>query len=123
MRVVWIGVAGFFGAIARHGVGTWASRSSAGLFPWGTFAVNVIGSFALGLLLALTFERVNVSDTIRLALTVGFLGAFTTFSAFSLETMELFEQGETGLALANIAASVVAAVAAVSAGTWLGRAL
>lgn len=123
MRVMWIGLAGAFGAIARYGLDGWIARARPGAFPWGTLAVNVAGSFALGLVFALTTERFIVNPTVRAAVMIGFLGAFTTFSTFSLETMRLLEDGAVGIALTNISASVGAALAAVYAGTWLGRAL
>lgn len=123
MRTLWIGVAGAAGAMARYHLGGLIARARPGAFPWGTFVVNVAGSFTLGLVFVLTTDRFVSNPTVRVALTIGFLGAFTTFSTFSLETMRLAEDGALGLAALNVLASIAACIAAVYAGTWLGRTL
>jgi fluoride exporter len=118
-----IAVAGAFGALARYGLDGWISRRSPTSFPWGTFVVNVTGSFVLGLVFVLTTERFRPDPWLRSAMTIGFLGAYTTFSTFSLETYRLVEDGAYGLALANVAGSVAAGLAAVYAGVVVGRAV
>jgi CrcB protein len=123
LRIAWIGIAGFAGAVARYGFEGWVSRRTSGAFPWGTFVVNASGCFVLGLLFTLFTERFLPNPTLRTALTVGFLGAYTTFSTFSLETVRLFEDGAMWLALGNISMSVCLGIAAVYAGIFLGRAL
>jgi CrcB protein len=123
MRTVWVGVAGFAGAVARYSLGGWIARHNRGAFPWETFAINVTGSFLLGLLFALFTDRFRVDPTLRVAMTVGFLGAYTTFSTFAFETMRLAEDGAIALAAGNVAASAAAGLAAVYAGTWIGRSL
>ena len=122
-RVFWIGAAGFFGAIARYGIEGLVSRRTGGQFPWGTLVVNVSGCFVLGLLFTLFTERFLPHPNLRAALTVGFLGAYTTFSTFSLETVRLLEDGAVWLAGANAAASLALGIAFVSLGIFLGRAL
>lgn len=117
---LWVGLAGFFGAIARYGVSGLVSRVDE-TFPWGTFVVNVSGSFALGLLVAMFGHRLVVHADLRVALTVGFLGAYTTFSTFALETFEFGETHAPGLAALNVVASVAAGVVAVWAGLAIGR--
>ncbi len=119
MRLLWIGLAGALGAMARYKLDDWISARSADSFPWGTFAVNVSGSFALGLSFTLLTERFSPHPDLRLALTVGFLGGYTTLSTFALETQRLAEDGALGLALVNVFASIGAALIAV----WLGAAL
>ena len=116
-------VAGAFGALARYGLDGWISRRAPTSFPWGTFAINVTGSFLLGLAFVLMTERFRPDPWLRSAVTIGFLGAYTTFSTFSLETYRLIEDGAYGLALANVVGSVAAGLTAVSAGVVLGRAL
>ena len=123
MTALWIGVAGFAGAVTRYGLDRFVSARVSGSFPWGILLVNVAGSFLLGLIVALTAERIAVAPQVRLALTVGFLGAFTTFSTFAYDSMSLAEEGALGMAALNIVASVAAALVAVVAGTALGRAL
>jgi len=118
-----IAVAGAFGALARYGLEGFVSRRTPGAFPWGTFVVNMTGSFALGLLFTLFTERMNVDPWLRSTLTIGFLGAYTTFSTFSLETYRLISDGALGLAFANSLGSLGAGLTAVYLGVVLGRAL
>ena len=117
---VWIGVAGFFGSIARYAVSGAVSRIDES-FPWGTFAVNLTGSFVLGFFVAAFAHRFVVHPDLRIALTVGFLGAYTTFSTFALETFEFAETRAWGWATANVVLSVAAGLAAVWLGTLAGR--
>ena len=119
---LWVGVAGFFGAMARYGVSGIVSRVNE-TFPWGTLVVNVSGSFLLGLLAGMFGHRFVVHHDLRIALTVGFLGAYTTFSTFALETFEFGETHAPGVAVLNVVASVAAGLAAVWAGQALGRSL
>ena len=116
-----IGVAGALGALARYGLEGWVSRR-AGSFPWGTFVVNVSGSFLLGLLVTLLGERFAVAPWVRASLTIGFLGAYTTFSTLSLESYRLLEGRSYALAGANLAGSLAAGVLALYGGVVLGRA-
>lgn len=120
--LVGIAVAGAAGTLARYGLdGLLSRRGSA--FPWGTFAVNVSGSFLLGLLFTVLAARVDVAPWLRSALLVGFLGAYTTFSTLSLDTIRLVEGGSSWLAVANSLGSVAAGLTAVWAGVALGRAI
>lgn len=116
----WVGVAvlGAFGALARFHLDTLVQRRTAGDFPAGTLAVNLIGSFLLGLLTGLSVA----SDTM-LVLGTGLLGSFTTFSTWMLETERLAEEGESRVALANLALSLAAGLAAAAAGWALGAVL
>jgi CrcB protein len=117
-----IGVAGFFGAIARYGLEGFVSSRNGGSFPWGTFVVNVSGSLVLGFLFAVLIEgRVIVVPWLRTAMTVGFLGAYTTFSTLTLETFRLVEEGSIGLAGANVLGSLAIGLVAVYIGVVLGR--
>ena len=120
---VWIAVAagGALGSVARYGVGNLA-RSLVPGWPWGTLAVNVIGSFAIGLLFAWFAER-PVSDALRLGLISGVLGGFTTFSAFSIETLELLRSDGATSAMIYVAATLVLGLAACALGLWAARAL
>jgi CrcB protein len=117
-----IGVAGALGALARYGLDGWVSRR-AGSFPWGTFVVNISGSFALGLVVTLLGERFAVAPWARASLTIGFLGAYTTFSTLSLESYRLLEGRSYALAGANLVGSLAAGVLALYGGVVLGRAL
>jgi CrcB protein len=121
--VVAIAVAGAVGALSRYGLEGFVSRRQSGAFPWGTFAVNVSGAFALGLVFTLATERWGLAPWLRSALTIGFLGAYTTFSTLSFETYRLASDRALGLALGNILGSCAAGLAAVYQGVVLARAL
>jgi len=85
-------------------------------FPYGTFVVNIIGAYFIGLIMELALRSTAISDTLRLGLTVGFLGGLTTFSTFSYETFTLLEDGQFAVAFLNMFASVAVCLLF----TWLG---
>ena len=116
--------AGIGGAL-RHGVNVGCARLCGTAFPWGTLAVNVVGSFLMGLIAAwLAFKAgEGWSQPLRLFLATGILGGFTTFSAFSLDAVLIWERGQTGLAVAYMGASVILSIAGLLAGLGLIRAL
>ena len=123
MRAVLVGVAGFFGAISRYWMDGWISRLAGGGFPWGTLVVNLSGCFLVGLLTTFLTERLLPHPNIRIAITVGFVGAYTTFSTFAYESLRQLQDGAIGLAFANIVVSVAAGIAAAWVGVVVGRAL
>jgi CrcB protein len=116
--------AGLGGAL-RHAVNLACARAFGLAFPWGTLAVNVLGSFTMGLLAGwLAFKAMAPwSQAVRLLLTTGMLGGFTTFSAFSLDAVLLWERGEPALAGLYAAASVGLSIGALVLGLALVRAL
>jgi fluoride exporter len=118
-----IAVAGALGALARYGLEGIVSRRLPGAFPWGTFVVNVSGAFVLGFVFTVMTEQLTVAPWIRGAVTIGFLGAYTTFSTLSFETYRLAEDGAIGVAAANAAGSLAAGLVAVYLGVVAGRAL
>jgi len=122
VRSLWVGVAGFFGAIARYQLDSLISRHARGAFPWGTLVVNLTGCFLLGVLFTVSSERLDADPSLRPALTVGFVGAYTTFSTFSLQAVRLTEDGDVGLAIGYVAASVAIGLLAAWAGMAAGRA-
>jgi CrcB protein len=122
VRSLWVGVAGFFGAVARYKLDSLISRHARGAFPWGTLVVNLTGCFVLGILFTVSSGRLDSSPALRTALTVGFVGAYTTFSTFSLQAVRLTEDGEVALALGYVAASVAVGLLAAWAGMAAGRA-
>ena len=117
--IVFLG-AGIGGAI-RHRVNVGATRLLGYGFPWGTLIVNVAGSFIMGLLAGYFAFRPGIDQHMRLFLTTGVLGGFTTFSAFSLDTALLVERHSYGLATAYVAGSVAASIAALFLGLALFR--
>jgi CrcB protein len=118
-----IAVAGAIGALARYGLDGFVSRRQSGAFPWGTCVVNITGAFALGLVFTLATERWGLAPWLRSAITIGFLGAYTTFSTLSFETYRLAADRALGLAAANLVGSCAAGLAAVYLGIVLARAL
>ena len=121
--VLAVAVGGALGALLRYGMSLGVHGLLGRGFPYGTLAVNVSGSLAMGLLYVLLVERAALAPEWRLALLVGLLGAFTTFSAFALETLLLLEEGAPLRALVNVVTSVVTCLAACWAGLWIGRSL
>lgn len=117
-----IAVGGGIGAMARFGVVTWINRFHGSAFPWGTFAVNVVGSFIMGLAFVFfTIKYPHIPGSARSFVMVGLLGAFTTFSSFSLESLSLLQQHYFTIAVSYMAASVLVCVIAVTAGYSLGK--
>jgi len=113
-----VAIAGAAGAVARYGLDT-LFRRDAHHIPWVTFAINVAGSFLLGAVVAVLDAHPHA--TIRPALTVGFLGAFTTFSTLSLETYRLLDRGHLALAAAYSVGSLAAGLSALTLGVAVGR--
>jgi len=123
-KLVLVGLGGGAGAIARYLVGVAAVRTLGHGWPYGTFAVNIIGGFAMGLLVDwLAFRGGAEQERLRLLLAVGVLGGFTTFSAYSLEIALMLRRGVYGQALIYAAASVVLSIAALTVGMAVGRRL
>src|SRR4051794_40751593 len=112
--IVFIG-AGIGGAL-RHAVNIWATKLFGYNFLFGTFIVNVAGSFLMGLLAGFFAYRAGVPQHLRLFLTTGILGGFTTFSTFSLDAALLIERHSLGLAAGYLAGSVAASVGALFLG-------
>ncbi len=108
---------GALGTLARYAVSTVMAPLSRDL-PWGTIAINISGSFLIGLVGTLTLSggKYALPETVRLFLMVGFCGGYTTFSAFSLQTLDLLRSGALGRAALNIGLSVLLCIAAVAAG-------
>lgn len=122
MRMIgWIAAGGAVGAVARYFVMIAVAQVMGAAFPWGTLAVNIIGSFVLGMLVEAFALVWSVSEGIRAFLVVGMLGAFTTFSTFSLDVVTLYERGALMAAALYIIASVVFSVAALFLGLALAR--
>lgn len=114
---------GAIGAALRYQLGRFAMHMASGTtWPWGTFAANLIGGFAMGLLAGWLARGGTLSaEPMRLLLGVGVLGGFTTFSAFSLEAMLMIERGQVALAIAYALASVVGAIGALAIGLTVMR--
>ncbi|MFZ5593135.1 MAG: fluoride efflux transporter CrcB [Pseudomonadota bacterium] len=115
-QVLAVAAGGALGSVLRFWMSTWVHGITGRGFPYGTLAVNVLGSFVMGLLCVLLIDKLNVSLEWRAALLTGVLGGFTTFSSFSMETLTLFEMGEPFKASLYILLSIAVCLAA----TWVG---
>ncbi|MBN1610210.1 MAG: fluoride efflux transporter CrcB [Polyangiaceae bacterium] len=118
-RFLWVCVGGAAGSGARYLVSGWVLRTLGNAFPYGTLAVNVVGSFLVGALMHVGLSSEALSPAMRLALITGAMGGFTTFSAFSYETLQLIQDG----AWAHVALNVTITVAACLAASFLGIAV
>ena len=116
-----IAAGGAAGALLRFWVSTGTYALLGRGFPYGTLAVNVIGSLLMGFLYVFFLERMTVSPEIRGAILIGLLGAFTTFSTFSIETLNLIEQADYTKAVLNMLISVAACLFAAWLGLTVGR--
>jgi len=118
-----IAAGGATGALFRFWASSGVHHLLGRAFPYGTLAVNVLGSLAMGFLYVLLLERSTASPEWRSALLIGFLGAFTTFSTFSIETLNLIEQADFLKAGLNMLLSLTACIVACWIGLILGRSL
>ncbi|MBF0453482.1 MAG: fluoride efflux transporter CrcB [Magnetococcales bacterium] len=114
--LLFVAAGGSLGAVLRFLISNWTYQWLGRGFPWGTLAVNVLGSFLMGLLFVVFTDRMVINPDLKLGILVGGLGALTTFSTFSIDTLNLMERGAHGAALVNSVVSVVACIFAV----WLG---
>jgi CrcB protein len=118
-----ISVAAIVGANLRYLMCRLAAREFGSVFPYGTLAINIIGSFIVGFFVIWTTERVLVDPRWRLLVVVGFCGSFTTFSSYAFESMSYFEQGQWALMLANIFGNNLLCLGGALAGMAVARAL
>jgi len=121
--VMAIALGGALGAVARHFISHWSVVALGNGFPWGTLTVNVVGCFALGVVVEAMALVWSPAAEWRAFLTVGVLGAFTTFSAFALDISILHERGEMLQAILYVTVSVAGSIAAIFAGMSLTRAV
>lgn len=119
MNYALVFLGGGIGAVARYGLQALVYRVVPPTFPYGTIVVNAVGSFLIGFLMTFFEERFLVAPSLRMFLTIGILGGFTTFSSFSYETIMLLRDGAIATAAWNVAATVFICLAA----TWIGMAV
>ena len=122
-RLLWICLGGAVGTGARYLLSGWLLRTAGPGFPWGTLAVNVLGSFLLGLIMQVAVATDLLSPTLRLTLTTGVMGGFTTYSTFNYETLQYLQQNDWLLGSLNLAVTVAACLAAEALGLVAGRLL
>lgn len=122
-RFLWICLGGAVGTAARYLLSSGLARWAGPTFPWGTLAVNLIGSFLLSAIFHVAVTTGAIGPTLRVALTTGVLGGFTTYSSFNYETLALFEQRSWLLGFANLGGTVLGCLAAGVLGLVAARSL
>ena len=122
-RVALVALGGAIGSVARYGVGAVAAQVLGSAFPWGTLFVNLSGSFLIALVMHVALAGTAISLDLRVFLTTGIMGGFTTYSSFNYETLALVDQRAWGLAGLNVAATVLGCLVAGVLGLATGRAL
>jgi CrcB protein len=122
LTYLWIAIGGALGSVARYACSSLAAHAVGETFPWGTLAVNVAGSFLIGIFATLTGPdgRWILPPDARLFVTIGVCGGYTTFSSFSLQTLNLVRTGELAAAFGNIVGSVALCLIGVWAGYVAG---
>ena len=122
-RVALVALGGAIGSVARYGVGALAAQLLGPTFPWGTLFVNLSGSFLIALVMHVALTGSAISLEMRIFLTTGIMGGFTTYSSFNYETLALIDQRAYALASLNLAATVVGCLLAGVLGLASGRAV
>ena len=120
-KILAVALGGAGGAVARYLINLSPLAALFGKFPFHTFLINVGGSFLIGFLLIIFTDKFTENENLRLALTVGFLGAFTTFSTFELEIFELIRERFFVTAFFYLSLSILVGFVGVAAGVWLGK--
>ena len=121
MEYLVIGLGGILGANARYLVADWAAQKFGTGFPYGTFIINISGSFLLGLFMAFLQDRAFIHPNYRLFFATGFCGAYTTFSTLTFESLRLWQDGSILLGFTNMIGSMIIGMLAVFVGFLLGR--
>ncbi len=123
LKYLLVGIGGCLGSILRFWLGSYIGSKMGTRFPYGTFVVNITGSFLVGLVFAWLTVRTSWSPNWRYLIPIGFIGGYTTFSGFEYETLRTIQDGQIGLGLLYVAASVVVGFVAVWGGMIAGRAI
>jgi len=116
LKYLMVGIGGFVGAIARFWLGSYIGGKMGTRFPYGTFVINISGSFLIGFILAVLTAKAHLSPNWRYLIPVGFIGAYTTFSTFEFETLRTIQDGQFLIASLNVVLSVMIGFIAV----WVG---
>ena len=120
-KILSVGIGGAFGATARYLINISPLANLFEKFPFPTFFINITGSFLIGFLLVLLTDKFTTNGNLRLAVLVGFLGAFTTFSTFELEIFDLVRERYFAIAFLYFSLSVLVGFAGILAGVWLAK--
>jgi fluoride exporter len=120
-RLAWISAGGALGTAARYLLSVWMLEALGPAFPYGTLAVNVIGSFLLGVIMHVGLTTSLLTPTARLVLGTGVMGGFTTYSTFNYETLRYLQDGAWGMATLNVGTTLVVCLAAGALGVAVAR--
>jgi len=123
MKYIIVGIGGALGSVLRFWVGSYIGGRLGSRFPYGTFVINVTGSFLIGMIVTIMAEKTEWSANWRYLIPIGFIGGYTTFSAFEYETFRLFQDGQMLSAVLNVTLSVVVGFVGVWAGMAAGRSI
>jgi len=118
-----VGTGGFVGSVLRFLIYRYFENPQSGSWPWGTIAVNIIGSFLAGILFGISQKTNLIPETLSLFLLVGFCGGFTTFSAFALDNLKLFQEGAYIQNFIYIASTILLGITAIFIGHYLATTL
>ena len=123
LKYVMVGIGGCLGSVLRFWLGSYIGSRMGTRFPYGTFVINITGSFLIGLVFALLTARTQWSPNWRYLIPIGFIGGYTTFSSFEFETLRSIQDGQIGLGLLYVALSVTVGFVAVWGSMMAGRAI
>jgi CrcB protein len=123
LKYLMVGIGGAIGSVLRFWLGSYLGSKLGGRFPYGTFVVNISGSFLIGVVITMFAERMQLSANWRYLIPIGLIGGYTTFSAFEYETFRLFQDGEILIAALNVVLSVIVGFAGVWGGAIVGKSI
>jgi len=123
LKYLMVGLGGCLGSILRFWLGSYIGGRLGSRFPYGTFVINVTGSFLIGMILTILAEKTQWSPNWRYLIPIGFIGGYTTFSTFEYETFRLVQDGQMVTAMLNVVGSVVIGFAGVWAGMVAARSI
>ena len=123
IKYLMVGVGGFLGSVLRFWLGSFIGGRLGARFPYGTFVINVTGSFLIGMIVTVLAAKAHWSPNWRYLILIGFIGGYTTFSTFEFETLRLAQDGQMLMAILNVTLSVVVGFVGVWAGAIAGRAI
>ena len=120
-QLFFLAIAGALGTLSRYSLGGLMQHLTGTAFPYGTLLINILGCLAIGFIMQVALNTDLIPANLRVVITIGFLGAFTTFSTFSYETMKFIEDGALVAAMTNIAANVGLGLLGTFCGMFLGK--
>ena len=121
IKYLMVGIGGFLGSVLRFWLGSFIGGRFGARFPYGTFVINITGSFLIGMVVTVLAAKAHWSPNWRYLIPIGFIGGYTTFSTFEFETFRLFQDGQPLTAILNVTLSVIVGFVGVWAGVVAGR--